>query len=179
MYSNIDLSDFFKNLAFKYFETYSLQRGTAYEKIFKDKEIRFNHLLKKSTKEILTIVDSKELDFLDSQLNRVQFLINKNKEKHYSAERIKKSNSTAEIIELHKILSIKTQKTPSWMCTPIYRDAIVFYNDKSEVVDILNICFSCEFMQNLNQEFIDADESVYESLKILLMKFGHKINSDK
>lgn len=180
MYSNIDLTDFYKNLAFKYFETYSLQRGIAYEKIFKDKEIRFNQLLKKSTKEILTSVEGKELDFLDSQLNRVQFLINENKEKHYSAERIKKSNSIEdEILELHKILSIKTQKTPSWMCAPIYRDAIVFYNDNNDVVNVLNICFSCEYMQNLNQEFIDADESVYENLKNLLMKFGHKINSDR
>jgi hypothetical protein len=180
MHSNIDLTDFFKNLEFKYFETYSMQRGTAYEKIFKDKEIRFNHLLKKSTKEILTIVESKELDFLDSQLNRVQFLINEDKEKHYSAEIIKKSNSSIdEIVELDKILSTKTQKIPSWMCAPIYRDAIVFYNENNEVVNILNICFSCEYMQNLNQEFIDADESVYESFKILLMKFGHKINSDK
>ncbi len=180
MYSNIDLTDFYKNLAFKYFETYSLQRGIAYEKIFKDKEIRFNQLLKKSTKEILTSVESKELDFLDSQLNRVQFLINENKEKHYSAERIKISNSSEdEILELHKILSIKTQKTPSWMCAPIYRDAIVFYNDNNDVVNVLNICFSCEYMQNLNQEFIDADESVYENLKNLLMKFGHKINSDR
>jgi len=179
MYSNIDLTDFYKNLSFKYFETHSLQRGTAYEKIFKDKEIRFNQLLKRSTKEILTSVESKELDFLDSQLNRVQFLINENKEKHYSAERIKKSNSIDEIIELHKILSIKTQKIPSWMCSPIYRDAIVFYNDNNEVVNVLNICFSCEYMQNLNQEFIDADESVYEDLKFFLMKFGHKINSDE
>ncbi len=65
------------------------------------------------------------------------------------------------------------------MCIPIYRDAILFYNENNEVVNILNICFSCEYMQNLNQEFIDADESVYESLKILLMKFGHKIISNK
>jgi len=43
----------------------------------------------------------------------------------------------------------------------------------------LNICFSCGYLQNLNQEFIDADESVYENLKILLIKFGHKISSDK
>lgn len=179
MYSNIDLTDFYKNLAFKYFETYSLQRGTAYEKIFTAKKIHFNQLLKKSTKEILTSVESKDLDFLDSQLNRVQFLINENKEKHYSAERIKRSNSQDEIIDLHKILSIKTQKIPSWMCAPIYRDAIVFYNENNEVVNILNICFSCEYMQNLNQEFIDADESVYENLKIFLMKFGHKINFDK
>ena len=181
MYSNIDLNDFYKNLEFKYFETYSLQRGTSYEKIFTAKESQFNQLLlKKATKEIISIDESKELDILDSQLNRLQFLFNEDKEKHYSAERIKNSNSSEdEILELHNILSIKTQKIPSWMCAPIYRDAIVFYNDKSEVVDVLNICFSCEFMQNLNQEFIDADESVYESLKIFLLKFGHKINSDK
>jgi len=180
MYSNIDLNDFHKNLEFKYFETYSLQRGTAYEKIFKDREIRFNQLLKKSTEESLTIVESKEFDFLDSQLNRVQFLFNENQEKHYSAVRVKKCNSSEnETIELNKILSTKTQKVPSWMCLPIYRDAIVFYSDNNEVVNVLNICFSCEYMQNSNQEFIDADESVYENLKNLLLKFGHKINSDK
>jgi len=119
-----------------------MQRGTAYDKTFKDKEIHFNHLIKKSTKEILTIVESKGLDFLDSQLNRVQFLFNEDKEKHYSAERIKNSNSSEdEILELHKILSIKTQKPPSWMCAPIYRDAIVFYNENDEVANVFKYLF--------------------------------------
>lgn len=63
------------------------------------------------------------------------------------------------------------------MCAPVYRDAIVFYNKEDAIIEVLNICFSCEFIQNSNKTFIDADKSFYSHLKSLLLKFGHTIES--
>ena len=173
MKSNFDLSELSNVFNFKYFETYSLQRGSEYEKVILDTEKLYNQLIKKPGK-------SKELELLDFQLNNVQFLFDEHSELHFSAKKQKRFYSNEdEAKELIKIFKTKTQNIPSWMCAPVYRDAIVFYNKENAIIDVLNICFSCEFIQNSNKDFIDADESVYRNLKKLLMEFGHKISSDK
>ncbi|MGO4707836.1 hypothetical protein AB4Y90_01730 [Chryseobacterium sp. 2TAF14] len=173
MQPNFDLSELSNVFNFEYFETYSLQRGSEYEKIIHEKEELYNRLIKKTEQ-------SKELELLDFQLNNVQFLFDEFHELHFSAKKQKRFYSKEnEAKELIKIFKTKTQNIPSWMCTPIYRDAIVFYDKENCITEVLNICFSCEFIQNSNKDFIDADESVYENLKKLLIEFGHKINSDK
>lgn len=180
MSSNIDLSELKEVFNFEYFETYSLQRGSDYEKVILEKEELYNQLINKSKLENLSLEENLELKILNSLLNNTQFLFDKNRKLHFSAEKLNRfyphENDSEELI---KILQIKTEKIPSWMCGPVYRDAIVFYDRENEIREVLNICFSCEFIQNLNQDFIDVDESVYDGLKQLLLRFGHNIETDE
>lgn len=179
MNSNIDLSELKHILDFEYFETYSLQRGSDFEKIIIEKEEVCDLLSEKYKSEDLSVEENQKLIDLNLQLHNVQFLFDENQKLHYSAEKLKRFYSNDyEATELTKILKTKTENVPAWMCAPVYRDAIVFYDRNDTIIEVLNICFSCEFIQNSNKHFIDADISVYQSLKNLLIRFGHKIESD-
>ena len=55
--------------------------------------------------------------------------------------------NSQDVIKLNHILEIKVINLLSWMCLPIYRDAIVFYNKTGEIVSALNVCFECSYME--------------------------------
>jgi len=176
---NIDLSELEKVFDFDYLETYSFQRGSDYEKIIQNKEELYHQFINRSKLKILSFEENQEMNFLSSHLDSTQFLFDKNNALHFSAEKIKKFfRNENESKELIKIFKTKTKKIPSWMCAPVYRDAIVFYDRENQITEVLNICFSCEFIQNSSHDFMDTDESVYESLKKLLLSIGHQIETD-
>lgn len=179
MNSNIDLLELNQIFDFEYFETYSLLRGSEYEKTVLEQEKLYCKLSEKLKSNSLNVEENQKLNHLDSQLNYVQFLFDENQKLHNSAEKLKRFYSNEnEAKKLINIFKTKTKNIPSWMCAPIYRDAIVFYNKENVIIEVLNFCFSCEYIQNANKRFIDADENVYKNLAKLLQEFGHKISSE-
>jgi hypothetical protein len=64
------------------------------------------------------------------------------------------------------------------MCPPIYRDALAFYNEADELVNVLNICFECCFMLTAQQEPVEADMATYDFLRTFLLQAGHPIEGD-
>ena len=63
----------------------------------------------------------------------------------------------------------------AWMCWPVYREAILFYNERDALIDGLNICFQCSFVLNLKNESILTDRKVFKKLLTLLINLGLKI----
>ena len=63
----------------------------------------------------------------------------------------------------------------AWMCWPVYREAILFYNERDALIDGLNIGFQCSFVLNLKNESILTDRKVFKKLLTLLINLGHKI----
>jgi len=162
MNSNIDLSKINHIFDFDYFETYSLQRGLEYEEMIIKKEKSYEEVVEKDKFNLLGREEIQNLNILENQLNNVQLLFDDSENLHFSALKIKILYSTEDDAkQLINLFKIKTEKIPSWMCAPIYRDAIVFYNKEDAIIEVLNICFSCEFIQNSNKTFVDADKSFY------------------
>jgi hypothetical protein len=64
---------------------------------------------------------------------------------------------------------------PEWyaMCAPIYRDALAFYDAQGQLVRVLNICFECQHMQADTGSQVEADEAVYQALRLYLAQLGH------
>lgn len=119
--------DFIQNLDFEYIETYSLQRGKKYEREIQNKEFtEYSSLKRKKVK--LNSLEAKRFEYLDKLHGTTQYLVDSNGNFHPSAIKtniFKKENPV--VTKLISILKTKISEIPSWMCAPIYRDAIVFY----------------------------------------------------
>ncbi len=171
---NITTEEFIESINFKYFETYSFQRKGEFEVY----ETLFNKYKKDDNS--LTEVESAELKRLRKSNLYTQennFLFTDNKKINETAELVysfdKSTNVKDELIEILKIPFIDYD---AWMCSPIYRDAILFYDTNDKLIDGLNICFECCNVINLNKKEILTDRVVYQKLKDFLLSVGHKIN---
>lgn len=140
---------YIKSFDFNYAETYSFQQEAYYSET------------NRNTGEI-SWTDQRIID-LDKKLNN-------------SSQRISSfQRNDADALTLISILEIDIVNLPLWLCAPIYRDAIIFYNEKKEIISALNICFECCYMETDKHINIDADETTYELLKSFLNSKGHHI----
>ncbi|MGQ7853885.1 hypothetical protein ACUN24_06505 [Pedobacter sp. WC2501] len=145
----IHSGEYIKSIDFEYIETYSFQQEAYYSETNRDTGEMSWH------KQRITDPD-KKLNLSSMKISSFQF-------------------NDADVLTLVHILEIDVVNLPSWMCVPIYRDAMVFYNKKKEMVSALNICFECLYMETDKQININADERTYELLKSFLNSKGHHI----
>jgi len=64
------------------------------------------------------------------------------------------------------------------MCPPIYRDALVFYDEQDKQLGVLNICLECLLMETDSGMLVKADPPTYEALHELLIQLGHPIGDE-
>ncbi|MFK7969608.1 MAG: hypothetical protein AB8F95_04535 [Bacteroidia bacterium] len=176
-YSYTPSEDFINNLNFEFIETYSLQRGSEYEAWVKEETKELESFeARKSKENNLSKVEITRLDELDKRHNYQQYLIDSNGLFHPSAKKIGTFKKGHQIVEkLISILNTTIKEIPSWMCGPVYRDVVVFYNAKNEIEASLNVCFSCEYMETKMFSHIHADVETYKLLKELFIEIGHEV----
>ena len=87
------------------------------------------------------------------------------KNDHPIAERIK------------QILQTEIEDSQNYLCAPVYRDALVFYDQNNKVISILNICLTCLHMTAEQHHNIKCDYKAYEWLKRLFQELGHPIEN--
>jgi hypothetical protein len=80
-----------------------------------------------------------------------------------------------EVAELAAILQTELVDDSRWMCAPIYRDAIIFFNAENQVVSILNICLECSSLLTGEGQDVPLDFNAYPRLTEWLKKLGHPI----
>lgn len=78
-------------------------------------------------------------------------------------------------VELMAILATPLLEELRWMCAPIYRDAVVFFDADNRVISILNICVQCDSLWTDKDQDIALDAGAYPKLKTWLQKVGHPI----
>jgi hypothetical protein len=178
-YTYISSTDFINNLAFDYIETYLFQRGAAYELQQKTFEKKYDKLkTRKSEFNDLTIQEEEEFIKLDKLCGFIQYLIDDNNQFHFSSKKTNTFASTDSKVDLLKnILKTEIKEIPSWMCAPMYRDAFVFYDNRDNIVSVLNVCLSCEYMQTTKFNHIKCDYKTYELLKRFFIDIGHEVEN--
>lgn len=150
---NTSLKTYFGKLDYESFETYSFKRGTKLD------------------------LELAKKDFI---LNGTSFIIDKREQFDVTAEKIATiRKGTTENEEILRIVNRTLTDVPSWMCAPFYRDALIFRTKDNQIIDTLNICFECSYMQDKSGNFIDADQSMYDDLGLLLNSLGHNIQKDE
>jgi hypothetical protein len=78
-----------------------------------------------------------------------------------------------------KIINTPLNEVPYWMCAPFYRDALIFRDNENRIINTLNICFECSYIQDQYGNFIDADQNMYDELQLFLKSLGHEIQKNE
>lgn len=180
-YTYIPSKDFINDLTFSYVETYSFQRGKEFELQQKEFDKEYDKLKsRKSKTNNLTVEEEERFLVLDKLCGFTQYLLNDTNQFHYSSKKTNTYNSTDTKVELLKnILRTEIIDIPSWMCEPIYRDAFVFFDKQDNIVSVLNICLSCQYMETSKFNHITSDWKTYDLLKRFFIDIGHEVEDPK
>jgi hypothetical protein len=170
-------AEFINDLVFEYAETYSFQRGAAYEQqqqLLKEEYGRLKS--RKEKKENLATPEEQRLKTLEELCGVTQYLINDSGQLHYSAE---KTNTfllaDPEIENLKNILRTDINDIPRWLCAPTYRDGFVFYDSAGNIASVLNVCLECQYMETKRFAHINGDYETYDLLKKFFIRIGHAV----
>ena len=176
-YTYISSKDFINDLTFSYVETHSFQRGTEYELQQKKFDKEYDKLKsRKSKSNNLTVEEEERFLVLDKLCGFTQYLLDDTNQFHYSSKKTTTFNSTDPKVELLKnILRTEIIDIPSWMCAPLYRDAFVFFDNQDNIVSVLNICLSCQYMETSKFNHINGDWRTYDLLKRFFIDIGHEV----
>jgi hypothetical protein len=174
-YSYKTSSGYINELQFDYIETYSFQRGEEFNSGLEANRAEYTRLQKQKNKGALNPIEENELVRL-TQLGDTRYIVDASGKFHSSCEKTHTFRRTKpEIERLITILKTEAINIPAWMCAPMYRDAVVFYDDSGSIVSTLNICFSCKYMAIKAFCEIHADVNAYELLKQFFIDLGHDI----
>lgn len=89
---------------------------------------------------------------------------------------IKRKSAT--VIQFEAIIKTTTSEINyAAGCIPIYRDAFAFYNEQDQLLQVLNVCFECLYMEADDGTMIEADVVVYDALRAFFVQLGHPIES--
>jgi hypothetical protein len=165
------------NLRFDYIETYSFQRGAAYEAGLKRDRPEYERLkVRKEKRNDLSQEEKARHSELHSLLATRQYLINESGQFHPTSEKTHRFNADDQVVKrLMDILHTEINNVPAWMCAPHYRDAIVFFDKRGKVISCLNVCLECEYMETKMFNHVDGDSTIYRLLRQFFIDLDHKV----
>ncbi|WP_427454090.1 hypothetical protein [Litorimonas sp. WD9-15] len=175
------LDEIVKGLQFSYIETYSIMRNHLSEtERTLHKQLYYKKVSQKeiSESDMLLLKSFDNLDRKNTFYSQ-SMLFGTGERLNSSAVRTNRYAFDEPIAQrLMSILSIPYESHFDWMCAPIYRDAVVFRNQKNKIIMPLNICFSCTAMLVNDDTSIIADQKTFKSLKEFFIEIGHDILND-
>ena len=140
--------EFIKDLDFSYFKTYSLLRLEETRDYTNDLYIKLGKIsdeVERSEILNLTIRGTKKL-LLETGIP------------HPTAKEISIfTKNSLEYQLLQQILNTEFVQQYDWMCMPVFREMIVFYDDNHNIISLLNICLSCDRIEDEYQNNIKTD----------------------
>jgi hypothetical protein len=170
-------ADYINNLAFDYFETYSLQSGMEYEENKKLLKAEFDRLkVRKEKRNNLTTDEEARFSELQRLVLYTQYLLDEKGTFHHSSKKTGTFPANDPMIDrLKTILNTKITETPHFLCAPVYRDAVVFYNNNHQIISVLNVCLSCMYMETVMNSYVNGDYETYDLLKRFFIEIGHDV----
>lgn len=183
-------SDFWDSLHFKYIKTYSINRDVIdYELELRKKRCyslerlisEFSILTAEEVKVAKKFRNDTRQEEEQQTKNHIQTQLNK--EVINENGFLDKDAKFVSLIEKHthsftllkRILFLSVNRSATTMCWPVYRDAIVFYDDEDKIVNQLTICFECLYLQDMYKNNIESDWDNFKYLKEFLFLQGHKV----
>ncbi|MBE7174200.1 MAG: hypothetical protein INR73_26730 [Williamsia sp.] len=166
--------DYIKPLSFDYLETYSL-RGKNYDDEMKRLRSEYDSL---KARDNLTLEEALRVEELSKLTGYTQYLFDENGKLHSSA--IKTNRFSADSNEgkkLIQILNTEVRDMMHFLCSPVYRDAVVFYDKNGNRISTLNVCLSCHYMETEPFHHINAGYETYDMLKKWFIDNGHDVEN--
>ena len=176
-YTYVNSPDFINNLSFDYVETYSFQRGDEYERNLEILQAEYDKLkASKEYRKTLTTDEERRYDELHRVVGFTQYLNDEQGQFHPSGRKTNTFPCEHPAVErLKRILQTDVVEIPRRLCSPLYRDAFVFYHWDGGIVSALNVCLSCQYMETKSFAHINGDYKTYDLLKIFFLDIGHDV----
>lgn len=158
--------EYIKQIDFEYIETYSLLREEETEEYVEG--------LQKESDNASNDAERKEL--LSLMVRGTQQLLIKTGLPHPTAKKINVfKRNDSKVLELKEILSIEFEEEYDWMCFPVFREMVVFYDNRGAIISLLNICLSCERVEDENLNRIQTDAKIFDKFRNYFKTIGHEI----
>jgi len=174
-----NLSNYIQTLDFEYAISYSGFRGEKFIHLREENQDKIQQIKQeiKSARLMESLKLKKKIDILSQEINdRNSRIINQEGTLHKSAISVHRfEKGDEEIKSIFRILKTKLKEQCVTICAPVYRDALVFYSKKGNIVGILQICFSCFRIEDENRIDFEVDHKIYSKLKKELIQLGHQI----
>lgn len=176
IYTYTPSTDFADSLDFSFMETYSFQRGESYEANLKLHQEEYDRLSAgRQRNGNLSLAEEARWNELNALVGYTQYLVNAQGQFHLSSQKTGNfERKSPTVIRLLEIMRTEIKHVPRFLCAPTYRDAIVFYRADREIVSVLNVCLSCQYMETQMFKHINADQHTYDLLSQFFRDIGHK-----
>ncbi len=178
-YQYTDAADYINQLKFDYIETYSSQRGAAYDGQYRKQSEEYMRLsTRKTNGEELFPDEEATFQELLPLVGCTQYLIDENGAFHPSCNKINIFRHDDKKVDwLKQILRTPIVERPLFLCAPVYRDAIVFYDVAGNIVSSLNVCLECMYMETAPFHHLNGDYETYDLLKRFFIAVGHEVEN--
>ena len=177
-----NLSNYIQNLDFEYAISYSGLRGERFMKLNIENQEKIQQIEKKieSARYMPALKLRKKMKALSDEVDLTHSrVINQTGNLHKSAIEVHRfEKEDKEIKSILKVLKSKFREQCVTMCRPTFRDAIVFFSEKGNILGILQICFGCISIEDENQELFEVDHKIFPKLKKELIRLGHQIKDE-
>lgn len=176
-YTYINSPDYINSLSFDYVETYSFQRGEDYEQNFKLLKVEYDKLKARiDQNKNLTTDEEERYEELNKLVGFTQYLIDNEGRFHPSSKKTNTFPHDHPAVErIKQILQTDIEDVPRWLCSPVYRDGLVFYDRDKRIVSALNICLSFQYMETKMFAHINGDYKTYDLFKRFFLDIGHEV----
>ncbi len=175
--------EYVQKLSFRYIKTYSFHRGEKLEQFLDDvtKEIKS---LKEELKTARFMQKWKISNRISELENKKQLYGTRLTDENYNISETAIEIKTLQFAdpETKKILEILETELKDQvfaMCSPMYRDAVVFFDKHDKIISVANVCLECYYMQTDKGQWIDAGRAVYPELKKNFKELGHPVEQDE
>lgn len=178
-YQYTDAVVYIGQLKFDYIGTYSLQRGAAYDAQYRKQSEEYMQLsTRKTNGEVLFPDEEATFQELLPFVGRTQYVIDGNGAFHPSCNKINTFRHDDKNVHwLRQILRTPVVERPLFLCAPVYRDAIVFYDVAGNIVSSLNVCLECMYMETAPFHHLNGDYETYDLLKRFFIAIGHEVEN--
>lgn len=176
-YQYLDAAAYIDQLEFDYIETYSMQRGAAFDAQHREMYREYERLkVRRERRNNLSAEEAVTFNKLSPLVTHTQYLIDEKGVFHPSSTKTNTfQQQDAKVDWLKQILRIPITEIPYFMCVPAYRDAVVFYKADGTIVSTLNICLGCKYMETSPRYHINGDYETYDLLKRFFIEIGHEV----
>lgn len=161
------------NISYNYFVSYSFQRTAAHREL----EALYETSAKRGK---MTREESQRLELLNEQTasryaERIfdeQGILNATAVRIITMQRHEDADKT-----LIQSLRTEIEEEVLFLCSPIFRDAILFFNAQDKLINGINICFECDRIETIHGAHIHTDFKTFKYLKQLLLQLGHPVEN--
>jgi hypothetical protein len=131
--------------------------------------------VQKEKRNNLSAEQEQKFSELNGLVGVTQYILNEKRQFHPSGKKTNTiRNGDPAVDRIKSILQTEIKEKPAWLCAPVFRDAIIFYDPNGQIVSALNICLSCQYLETKIFHQINGGYKTFDLFKSFFIDLGTK-----